>query len=166
MKTNDFSSASNAKRAAVGAKIPSEHIVITKQPNGRFTFADARATEAVPYAFAEGTNSAGEPGVEPTARKPARLKHERKEAAKAEPKAKPAKAPKAEPKPKAESKQDRLIALLKRPEGASVTELAAEFGWQLHTVRGVVAGALKRKLGIPVEATQNRERGGVVYRVK
>jgi hypothetical protein len=126
--TTDYSSASNAKRAAAKANVPSVHILITKQADGRFTFADARdAVAAVKVA-----------------RKPR---------------------PKAEPKPKGESKQDRLIALLKRPEGASVTELAAEFGWQLHTVRGAVAGALKRKLGIAVEAEKHRERGGVVYRI-
>ena len=85
--------------------------------------------------------------------------------AKAEPKPRKEAKAKAEKAPKGESKQDRLIALLKRPEGASVTELVAEFGWAAHTVRGAVAGALKRKLGLDVDATKDAERGGTVYRI-
>jgi len=48
------------------------------------------------------------------------------------------------------SKQEALIAMLKRPEGASIAEITAEFGWLAHTVRGVIAGALKKKLGLEV----------------
>ena len=41
------------------------------------------------------------------------------------------------------SKQDEVIAMLRRPEGATVDEVASATGWQRHTVRGVFSGTLK-----------------------
>src|ERR671918_2454080 len=52
-----------------------------------------------------------------------------------------------------------LIELLKRPEGATVEQIAAATGWQKHTIRGAISGALKKKLGLTVEATRTREVG-------
>jgi Protein of unknown function (DUF3489) len=46
------------------------------------------------------------------------------------------------------SKQDEVIAMLRRPEGAAVEEVASVTGWQHHTVRGVFSGTLKKKLGL------------------
>jgi hypothetical protein len=43
------------------------------------------------------------------------------------------------------SKFEEIVALLVRPEGASIAELAAATGWQPHSVRGALAGSLKRK---------------------
>ena len=43
------------------------------------------------------------------------------------------------------SKLDRMVALLVRPEGASLAELIAATGWQAHSVRGALAGSLKKK---------------------
>ena len=43
------------------------------------------------------------------------------------------------------SKLDRLVELLKRPEGATVAEMMTAVGWQAHSVRGAMAGALKRR---------------------
>ena len=67
-------------------------------------------------------------------------------------------------KPRSGTKQAQLIAMLKAPEGASVEEIVAAFGWQPHTVRGAIAGALKKKLGLQVssEAVESR---GRVYRI-
>src|SRR5262245_34230007 len=47
-----------------------------------------------------------------------------------------------------DSKQQVCLALLSRPEGASIEELQKSTGWQAHSVRGFLAGALKRKLGM------------------
>ena len=47
----------------------------------------------------------------------------------------------------------------KRPKGATVEEIAAVTGWQHHTIRGAISGALKKKLGLTVEATRTREVG-------
>src|SRR5260370_23005744 len=61
------------------------------------------------------------------------------------------------------SKQAEVIALLRRPEGATVDEVRAITGWQPHTVRGMFSGALKKKLGLGVIPT--KEERGRVYRV-
>src|SRR5262245_19688361 len=72
-----------------------------------------------------------------------------------------------EPEPpsdtKRSSKQDAVIAMLRRPEGATVDEVAHATGWQRHTVRGVFSGTLKKKLGLRL-ASANEERGRV-YRI-
>jgi Protein of unknown function (DUF3489) len=57
------------------------------------------------------------------------------------------------------TKQAQMIELLKRPEGATVEQIAAATGWQHHTIRGAISGALKKKLGLTVETTRTREVG-------
>ena len=52
-----------------------------------------------------------------------------------------------------------MIDLLKRPEGATVEQIAEATGWQHHTIRGAISGALKKKLGLTIEATRTREVG-------
>ncbi len=78
----------------------------------------------------------------------------------------PAVAPaKAEARPSREtSKQAQLVAMLRRPEGASIEEIVTAFGWQKHTVRGAIAGALKKKLGLEVISAKVEGRGRV-YRI-
>ena len=77
----------------------------------------------------------------------------------AAPKTKPAK-----PSPKGkETKQQRLIAMLRRPDGATIAQMAKASGWQPHTVRGAIAGAIKKKLGLAVIAA--KENRGRVYRI-
>jgi hypothetical protein len=61
------------------------------------------------------------------------------------------------------SKQDEVIAMLRRPEGVTIDEVASVTGWQRHTVRGVFAGTLKKKLGLTLAST--REERGRVYRI-
>jgi len=72
-----------------------------------------------------------------------------------------------EPEPpsdtKRSSKQDAVIAMLRRPEGATVDEVASTTGWQRHTVRGVFSGTLKKKLGLTLASAQ--EERGRVYRI-
>jgi Protein of unknown function (DUF3489) len=68
-------------------------------------------------------------------------------------------APAETPTPRAGTKQARMIEMLKRPEGATVEQIAAATGWQHHTIRGAISGALKKKLGLTVEATRTREVG-------
>ena len=46
---------------------------------------------------------------------------------------------------KAPTKLTLVTDLLARPHGASIEELSAATGWQAHSVRGAMAGALKRK---------------------
>ena len=72
-----------------------------------------------------------------------------------------------EPEPQSDtkrpSKQDAVIAMLRRPEGATVEEVARATGWQRHTVRGAFSGTLKKKLGLAL-ASATEERGRV-YRI-
>src|SRR6202040_1347185 len=73
-----------------------------------------------------------------------------------------------EPEPPSEakrpSKQDAVIAMLRRPEGATVDEVASATGWQRHTVRGVFSGTLKKKVGLTLTSA-NEERNRV-YRTQ
>jgi predicted ArsR family transcriptional regulator len=68
------------------------------------------------------------------------------------------------PKARADSKQARLIEMLKEPKGASIDEIAKALAWQPHTVRGAIAGALKKKLGLAVTSEKVEDRGRV-YRI-
>ena len=55
------------------------------------------------------------------------------------------------------TKQNTLLALLQRPDGATIAELAAAAGWQQHSVRGFLAGHI-RKIGYTL-ISQKRETG-------
>jgi hypothetical protein len=70
--------------------------------------------------------------------------------------------PKANTRPN--SKQAQLIEMLKRPEGASLIEISQEFAWRSHSVRGAIAGALKKKLGLAV-TSEKIEGRGLVYKI-
>ena len=76
--------------------------------------------------------------------------------------------PKAAPKartPREGTKQATLIAMLRAPDGATIEEIMAATGWQSHTVRGAMAGALKKKLGLEVTSEKVDGRGRV-YRTR
>ena len=64
---------------------------------------------------------------------------------------------------KPRSKQDEVIAMLRRPEGVTVDEVASATGWLRHTVRGVFSGTLKKKLGLTLALA--KEERGRVYRI-
>jgi hypothetical protein len=65
------------------------------------------------------------------------------------------------PTNRADTKQAMVIAMLQRPEGATVAEIAAETSWLPHSVRGLISGALKKKLGLPVTSEKIEGRGSV-----
>lgn len=67
-------------------------------------------------------------------------------------------------KTRTDTKQAKLIAMLKAKDGATVEEIAKAFGWQTHTVRGALYGALKKKLGLDVISEKTEDRGRV-YRI-
>ena len=48
------------------------------------------------------------------------------------------------------SKQDQVLVLLRRQNGASIEEIVAATDWQPHSVRGFLSGAVKKRLGIDV----------------
>jgi predicted ArsR family transcriptional regulator len=63
------------------------------------------------------------------------------------------------------SKQSQLITMLRQAKGATIEEIAEALSWQPHTVRGAIAGALKKKLGLDVQSERVEGRGRV-YRIK
>ena len=54
------------------------------------------------------------------------------------------------PRARENSKQAQMIEMLKRPDGATLNQLVEATGWQSHTVRGAMAGSLKKKLGLTI----------------
>ncbi|NBE09605.1 DUF3489 domain-containing protein [Paragemmobacter ruber] len=65
---------------------------------------------------------------------------------------------------RAGTKQAQIIAMLQRPEGATVAEMVDATGWLAHTVRGSISGALKKNLGLPI-AAEKVEGRGTVYKL-
>lgn len=63
------------------------------------------------------------------------------------------------------TKQAQIIALLERPEGATIAEIVAATSWQAHSARGLISGVLKKKLGLVVGSTKEDGRGAV-YRIE
>ena len=62
------------------------------------------------------------------------------------------------------TKQAHIIAMLQRPEGATIAEIVVASSWQAHTARGMISGALKKKLGLIITIVKEDGRGGV-YRI-
>ena len=72
--------------------------------------------------------------------------------------------PKPTPRTRDHSKQATVIALLSRPEGATLAQITEATGWRAHTSRGFLAGAVKKRLGL--QLTSEKPEGGVrIYRV-
>jgi hypothetical protein len=91
-----------------------------------------------------------------------------KSAKKTTPAKKPAKAPKKAAKAKADgpregSKTAQVVAMLQRKNGATLAEIMKTMGWQKHTVRGFMAGAMK-KAGYTVESFKS-DKGERTYRI-
>jgi len=66
--------------------------------------------------------------------------------------------------PGSRGKLGQVVALLRRPDGATLPDLMAATGWQAHSVRGAIAGAIKKKLGLVVTSTKSD--AGRVYRIE
>ncbi len=81
----------------------------------------------------------------PAAKKPLKFHKPRKAKAPVEPKPQPAMDP-TRPKP-ALGKLGAMVHLMSREQGAALHELCDATGWQAHSVRGALAGSLKRQRG-------------------
>jgi hypothetical protein len=78
----------------------------------------------------------------------------------AEPPVLPASAAKSPPKGKIAA----LLDLLRQPEGATIEAMMAATGWQAHSVRGALSGAIKKNLGVAVVSTKTD--GVRTYRIE
>ena len=64
---------------------------------------------------------------------------------------------------RAESKQARIIAMLRAPSGATIETMVHATGWQQHSVRGFLAGVVRKKLGLNLISDAGES--GRVYRI-
>jgi hypothetical protein len=62
------------------------------------------------------------------------------------------------------TKHDRIIAMLRTSAGATIASLATATEWQQHSVRGFLAGVVRKKLGLNLVSEQTDK--GRVYRIK
>ncbi len=66
--------------------------------------------------------------------------------------------------PRAESKTAKVLEMIGGAKGATLAEIMKATGWQPHSVRGFISGALGKKMGLTVESTKNPT-GERVYRL-
>ena len=74
-----------------------------------------------------------------------------------------ARAAKPAPAAKPKGKLETLTALLRRKSGATLEQMTEATGWQSHSVRGAMAGTLKKKQGLDV--TSEKVDGVRTYRI-
>jgi hypothetical protein len=75
-----------------------------------------------------------------------------------------ARGPRRQRPPRQGTKESLVIAMLRRPEGATLTQIGESTGWQTHTIRGFFAAALRKRHGLQV-TSEKVEGGKRIYRV-
>lgn len=73
--------------------------------------------------------------------------------------------PQIQPDSARSSKQARLIEMLQTGAGATIDQMMALTGWQAHTVRGTISGALRKKLGLNVTCAPATNSSASLYRI-
>jgi hypothetical protein len=65
---------------------------------------------------------------------------------------------------RANTKHSRIVAMLRAPAGATIAAMMTATDWQQHSVRGFMAGVVRKKLGLNLVSEQTEK--GRVYRIK
>lgn len=65
---------------------------------------------------------------------------------------------------RSDSKQTKLINLMRRTEGASMQDLIKVTGWQRHSIRGLLSGTLRKKLRMSISS--NKDGARRIYRIE
>ena len=68
----------------------------------------------------------------------------------------------AEPSPKSPSKSAAVLAMLQRPEGATLEQLVIATGWLPHTTRAALTGLKKKGHAVSSDKVEGQTR---IYRV-
>jgi uncharacterized protein DUF3489 len=68
------------------------------------------------------------------------------------------------PAARLDTKHARIIAMLRKPSGATIAAVMAVIDWQQHSVRGFLAGVVRKKLGLNLVSEPTDK--GRVYRIK
>ena len=63
-----------------------------------------------------------------------------------------------------DTKHARILAMLRTPAGATIAAIMTATEWQQHSVRGFLAGVVRKKLGLNLVSEQTDK--GRVYRIK
>ena len=62
------------------------------------------------------------------------------------------------------SKQSQVIAMLRMPEGVTIPQICTATGWKAHSVRGMLSGVFKKKLGLTIVSVKT-DAGDRSYRI-
>jgi Protein of unknown function (DUF3489) len=65
---------------------------------------------------------------------------------------------------RSDTKHDRIIAMLRTPAGTTIAAIMTATDWQQHSVRGFLAGIVRKKLGLNLVSEQTDK--GRIYRIK